>query len=296
MLPPVTSPPPPAAPASLDAPPDLTITADGWSLLPDAQHLSGDQIYDYMNGEGEIPVACGYRALHVYQLAHTGGLGAKLELYDQGESSNAFGLYSQWRTADDQIENLTHRARLAAEQIIFWRGKYTARLLAEPPEQGTLDLLRPLAEDLNGQLPGPGNLPDLLRYLPADGRVENSAGFFHGKFALDVWWFQEQDHLRLSPRTNVVHADYAGKELVLIVEYPSAAVAEQVLAAWAESFGAEQAEGGWLAADSLGQMAATAVGARLGLVLYAADEPAAQAMLARLNESLTAPGVAWVEG
>lgn len=284
------APPPPPPPA-------LDVSQGGWSGPKPTGAYRGDQIYDYMDGEGEIPVACGYRALHVAEYQHTSGLKAKLELHDMVTAANAFGLYSQRRGPDDTFVELTHRARASDQQVIFWKSSWCLVLLAEPPEQGKQELLLSLARQLDGKFADPGALPELLRYLPAEGLTPNSAGYFHGKFALDTHWPRTDNLLNVGPRTDVVCADYDDGSTVVIVEYPNSSAAAGVMTALTEPLQlAPAAAGGFIGRDDNGPVAAIADGERVGLVLYNKDDQAAAARLAQLAASLKSPGPVWTEG
>ncbi|MCC7491249.1 MAG: hypothetical protein IT204_02830 [Fimbriimonadaceae bacterium] len=252
-------------------------------LAAPVESYTGEQIYDYMDGAGELPRACGYRSLAVGLLTD-GRRKLTVELFASGRDAEAFGIYSLRRQPGEEIVVLTHRARHVAGELAGWRGSYTWVLSSAAEPVHRRDELRALAQRLEAALPAAGDLPDLLRHLPRAGLLADSARFFHGKFALDTVWFRPANLLGLPLPTDaeplpvdVVAASYerpAGS--LLVARYPTADLATAALARWQAA--AEPDERG-LVRDCL-----------LGLVVECADPTA---LLAALRERLANPGEPW---
>ncbi len=270
---------PPAPEAVLQA-----AFADGaWRPSGAPRIITGTDIYEYMDGAGELPLACGYRRLVVQALRHGDGRQLTVELYACANSADAYGIYSLRRQPGEEIVALSHRARYVEGELAGWRGVYTFVLSTAARTQVSRDELAALARRVEAQIGDAGALPDLLRYLPAEGRVPDSGRYFHGKFALDTVWFQRDNVLSVGERTETVAARYEQPAAgALVTAYATADEAQVALAQWAKSRSAGEA--------------AVAVGSRLGLVFDAADAGAAETLSARLRRSLADPGPVWTEG
>jgi hypothetical protein len=207
--------------------------ADGWRVSAPPQVFAGDQIFEFMDGEGEIPRACGFRALAVLGCAHRSGASVQAVLFGMDSSAAAYGLWTMRHGSGGADIALTHAARLAERQLIAWRGSWTLILTAAgDPRPADADLTA-LARALESAIAEEGRPPDLLARLPAAGIAADSVRAFRAKFALDAVWFKADNVLGLSDATEVVTAEYrrpAGR--LLVVRYPSAAEARRVAASW----------------------------------------------------------------
>jgi len=253
----------------------------GWTPAGAPRLLTGDAIFEYMDGAGEIPKACGYRALLVRRYAHPSLGHLTLELYDMGSSSDAFGLYSMKRTPTSHFVQLDHRAALDQGQLVFWKGPYAAILYFEAPQQRADAHLLAFARALSRAISQRGAPPDLLRYLPRRGYVQNSARFFRGKAALDIIHFVPEDIFGLRTGAEMVVGTYSTPPgIILVARYPDGQAAQRALRAIYRSSSGAQAVG-------------------RGRIVGAAwaTSPSARGRLLRMASSaLLRPGPPWPDG
>jgi len=287
---------PAATPAAAPAPVDILrggVATAGWKLAGEPEVFEGEGIYEYMNGEGEIPVACGYHSLATADLTCPAQAGARIELFAMGNSANAFGLYSLRREPADERLDLTHPAVIAPGQLIGWKGAYTYIVRADDPEALEEDTLQVLAKGIEQQIAEPGELPELLRRLPSEGLLAGSSRYFHGKFALDTIWFEPHNVLQVSALTEGAAAEYttpAGQ--VLLIDYPPQAKPESALAAWSKLHGAtDDGSGHWLSSD--GKSGAMLLDGRVAVVMECATKADVVAHLVRLATSTQAVAAEW---
>lgn len=267
----------------------------GWTIAGEPEVFDGEAIYDYMNGEGEIPVACGYQSLATADITGPADAGARIELFAMGTAANAFGLYSLRREPEDDRVELTHPAVLAPGQLTGWKGSYTYVVRADDPAQLEEDSLLVLAKGLEQAIPEPGALPDLVKSLPTDGLVAGSSRFFHGKFALDTIWFAAENVLQVSTLTDCAAASYTAPQgRLLVITYPPQADPAAALAAWATLTSAtDDGAGHWLSKD--GTAGAMLVDRRLVLAWECAGPEDVVALLKKLRTSVAAPAGDWPE-
>ncbi len=213
-----------------------------WTPKGTPKRLKGDQIYDYMDGAGEIPLACGYQELVVADYIGKSGGDITIELYDMGSSTNAFGLYSMKRLPGGRVVDMGSKtapvqAQAGYRELLCHKGRYTILLFGDDSGKVKDSDLMAMGTILTDSVNEEGPLPDLLRYLPQQGYVAKSAKFFHGKAAMDIVKFVRDDVFRLKAgRQEVAVATYAappGK--LLVIRYGSTSEAEAALHAAQEA-------------------------------------------------------------
>ncbi|MBI5834837.1 MAG: hypothetical protein HZB16_21260 [Armatimonadetes bacterium] len=252
--------------------------------------FTGEHIYEYMDGAGELPVACGYRQLAAARLVDAAGRKLTAELILCPGPAEAFGIYSLRRQPGEAIVPLSHLARHLDGELIGWRGPYfwVVSSLAQPaPSQ---DDLLATAKLIEARIPDAGALPDLLGRLPIADLKPDSARYCHGKFGLDTFWFRRDNLLGLPLPSDgrpvdveVAAARYEKPVGQLIVaHYPSVELAAAAHARWAAAKEAHEL--------------AVLDGAWLGLVVDAASEADAAVLAERLKATMAKPGPAWTEG
>ncbi|MGQ9525135.1 MAG: DUF6599 family protein [Armatimonadota bacterium] len=256
----------------------------GWRQAQPVRTISGDEIYDYMDGAGEIPKACGYRSLKVFTYTGPAGTQVTVEMYDMGSSANAFGLYSMKRGPDSRTIRLDHRAAFGHSDLVLWKDRHTFIIFSEGQKRASEATLIAFARAFSMQVPGRGQLPDLLRYLPRNGYVENSVKFFHGKPALDTIKFLPKDVFGLRAFPEAAVAQYARpRGTAMVIRYPSVDAASD-----AETRCRRMLEARGTQVVRYGRM--------LGAVWGAPSTSAAAQLLRRVANTLRKPGPVWREG
>ncbi|MBI2301857.1 MAG: hypothetical protein HYU66_23380 [Armatimonadetes bacterium] len=272
--------------------------APGWSLAGKLEAFRGEGIYDYMDGAGEIPRACGFVALAAAPFRHQGGLEVTAEVLRMSSDADAFGISSLWRDPAARKVALTHRACLRGGELFSWRGAYAIAIREPRTGRLTADPAIALARALERRIAAAGALPSLLRCLPRRGCVEGSARYFHGKYALDTLWFRSDNVLRLGADTSVALADYSRpKGRAGVVSYPTKRRADEALEGWRRALGAARgANGAWLVDTREQHLGAFAAGSRIGIIFSAPDRASRQSLLDAVRAGVASPGPAWSDG
>jgi hypothetical protein len=256
----------------------------GWKQIGQVRIISGDRIFDYMDGAGEIPKACRYRSLKVFNYAGPADVKITVEVYDMGTSADAFGLYSMKREPKSRIIRLDNRAALGYSDLVFWKDRYTFIIFSEGEKRASTASLLAFAKAFGAQVPRRGRLPDLLRHLPREGYVENSVKFFHGKSALDTVKFLPQDVFGLRALPDVAVAMYnRPRGSAMVIRYPTAKAAAEAVQACRRT---PTAKG----------ILVVRQGRLLGAVWGTPSSSAAAQLLRRLENRLKKPGAPWQEG
>lgn len=254
-----------------------------WAQKGTPKRLTGEQVYDYMDGAGEIPIACGYRTLLVAEYAGKSGAVATIELYDMGNSGDAFGLYSMKRLSTGRVvplgtEHAPVQAQAGFNELLLHKGRYTILVYGDASGKVKDGDLLTLGTTVLKNIKEGGALPDLLKSLPSEGCVPRTVKYFHGKAAMDTVKFIRDDVFRLKAKPDVSVATYAnptGK--LMVVRYGTKDEATQALAS------AQQAR-------DCKTMTFVQEGKLLGAAWTTTGKPADPVLVKRLAEALRKPG------
>lgn len=270
----------------------------GWTVKEGPKLFTGDQVFDYMDGAGEIPRSYGLR-----QLASTkygqGKNVLEVAIFDMGRAEDAFGYYSARAFLErnprskEKAVMLDHPARLSPDIgiLTFWKGPY---LVLVQPEIGKPDertLLR-FGKAVSARIREKGREPALLGKLPRQRMIPGTQRYVRGKPATDsTLIFLTKDLLGMSKGAEAAAAEYnlpGGTGTLALFQYPTS---EACLAAY-------RAYGAYIKADArvLARLRAasgvtrkekgTAVapsGRYLLLVMGAKDAPSAEASIVLLT-------------
>lgn len=156
----------------------LPETAGDW-MLASRKTVTEDDIFDYMNGAGEIYLGYRFRGLEVYEYTTASGEDIIAEIYSMETSNDAFGLLSlDWggepvnlSVAPDPGNAIsgvmTARALYGMGLLRLWAGLTYARIMAYRETDSSREAVLRLGEAIFAdQEPTP--YPEFLRYLPQE--------------------------------------------------------------------------------------------------------------------------------
>jgi hypothetical protein len=195
-----------------------------------------DNLYNLVNGQADAFFAYGFEQVAVGNYENTDGASLRVEVWQVGTPSDAYGLFSSLRSGTPVL--VTTGSGEAREgdadpgrRLDFWQDRYLVRLFA-PTELNDTDLTA-FSTVVARALPNGGEPPSLLSELPLDGLVPHSDLFFHQEISLQSYlWLGGENVLGLGPETDGVWARYevgGGTGHLLLIHYPSAAASEAAL-------------------------------------------------------------------
>ena len=225
-----------------------------WSRSGPDRIINSENIFDYMNGAGELYLA--YRFDHLAVVEYTSEKAEKivLEIYDMLTSDDAFGLLSlDWggepvslfaSQGEDSIALVApeSRALYGAGLLRFSAGNIYARVMAYQESPQSREAVIALGQALVSKKHPPPE-PVLLKSLP--DRVDSKwrlrsdrIGFFRSHLVLNsLYYLSHQNILNLDPTSEAVTASYewgsAGKSVkrvqTLVIKYSSTSQAKEGL-------------------------------------------------------------------
>lgn len=224
--------------------------SEGWRWDGKEEIYEAREIFDYIDGAGEVYLAYNFKNLTVRQFEKKGHPRIVAELYDMGSPNDAYGIFSLDR--QDEEAGIGQGSEFGGGQLRFWKGRFFVSIYAdgEGPDAG--ETILAFGRAVAGSVRSADPPPKLIRALP-DGKmglVEKSIRYLHSHILLNQRFFIATENiLRLTPQTEVVLAQYlrTGKKIhLLLVRYPDAKEAATALQGFKAAYMPEASEQGLL--------------------------------------------------
>jgi len=196
---------------------------NGWSASGNDRIYTRDSIFGYMNGGGEAYLAYDFRQLFVREYARPSAPPIMAEIYQMASSEDAYGIFTN--DPDGKSVKVGQGAISAQGLLRFWKGRIFVRIMAQKETDETRAAIMDLGLKIANSIPGSGNTPAILAYLPTEGLLEDRIRYFHTRVTLNVlYYLADSNLLNLSAETEAVLARYQTadrKTRLLLVYYPT---------------------------------------------------------------------------
>jgi hypothetical protein len=200
----------------------------GWSAAGADRYYTRDNIFEYMDGAGEIYLAYDFQRLLVREYEKRAAPRIIAEIYQMSSSEDAYGIFSH--DPEGQPVTLGQGAIYGAGLLRFWKDRIFVRVLAEKETAAAKAAVMALGKSIDATIPRAGKKPRLLTALPLPGLLRESVHYFHTQVSLNAHYFlADSNLLNLSPRTEVVLARYLrnGRRVrLLLCRYANAVAAK----------------------------------------------------------------------
>ena len=100
----------------------LAPATDGWIAQEQPRLYSGKEIFEYMDGAGEVYLAYRFRALLVQRYSRPHQEEILAEIFDMGSSENAFGISTCLRGRGPAVR-IGQDGEFKSGPLTFWRGQ-----------------------------------------------------------------------------------------------------------------------------------------------------------------------------
>ena len=220
----------PAMPAEqTPVPADFTLARDlpqevsGWRKSRDDEVYDRKDIFNYLDGAGELYLAFDFRFVFVREYARPESPSIVVEIYQMSSSADAYGVFTQDR--DGEPVRFGQEALYGGGLLRFWKDKVFVRIMADRETPEAKDVIMKVGGAIEAAVPEAGPKPEILDRLPVEGLESPTVRFFHTVISLNSFYFVSNVNiLNLSPETRVVMARYkfkASRGTLILAEYPS---------------------------------------------------------------------------
>ncbi|MEW6455527.1 MAG: DUF6599 family protein [Acidobacteriota bacterium] len=194
----------------------------GWKAKGEDIIYNPQNIFDYINGAGEVYRSYNFRELLVRRFFKQGNPEIIVDLFDMGSSEDAFGIFTHDREGNDI--GIGQGSEYRSGLLSFWKDRYFISILTEQETEASKQALLSLGRSISNSIKSTGFEPELLKLLPSNGLINNSIKYFHNHNILNYHYFlSDKNILNLNQETRVVLAEYLrekGGSLLLLVQYP----------------------------------------------------------------------------
>jgi hypothetical protein len=255
----------------------------GWEATEPVVHYDTESIYDYIDGHAEVYLAYGMkRSLARRYTGPEGEADIVLDLFELASPADAFGVFTH--DLDGVPVGIGTGSLLRYGWLSFWQGPWfvsvSSEMESDRASQAVLELGRAVAQ----LLPAEGGSPPVVEALPTVGLDPRSVRFLRHPQILNTHiWVGDENLFELSPEVAAALGTYQreGESAhLLVVDYASSRVGEQVRAAFARRFLSASREAVPAEVDDRGWYAAQRTGKRLVAVLGAESQELAASLLA----------------
>lgn len=148
---------------------------DGWTATEKPRSFFPDTLYEYIDGAAESYIGYDFDELAVAEFSHAGTKASlTLEIYDMGDSLDAFGIYSAERYPDNKTVGIGTHGYIEGEVLNFVAGPNYVKLLCFNGGESTASILETFARKVAAAAGAKGLLPGPFSLFPKDGLVPNS--------------------------------------------------------------------------------------------------------------------------
>lgn len=247
---------------------------------PDATY-DRKTLFDYIDGGAEVYLAYDMQRCLSRRYVSPGEPGIVLDLFDMGNSADAFGVFTLDR--DGKPLDIGEDGLGREGWIRFWKGRFFVSIYAERETVAAREAALRLARAIEAGIREKGDRPNILGRLPEGGLQKQSVRYLHSHILLESYVrLSNENILGIRPDTEVVLSSYAREgqhARLLLVSYPDTETAEAALnrylslrpAAGTSKRGIASEDGKWSTSAQAGRL--------LAVVFDAESESLAETLL-----------------
>lgn len=193
----------------------------GWKAIGTERTYKGEAIFDYIDGGGEVYLTYGFKEVTVRNYQKEGEPEIIAELYDMGNSEDAFGIFSFER--EGGTVGIGQDSEYESGLLRFWKGRFFITVTSERETPSARQAIMTLGRAISDRIKEEGKRSELLSFLPGEGIVSEQVRFFHKDFNLNYHYFvAENNILLLDKDTTALLAPYSiqgSRSYLLIISY-----------------------------------------------------------------------------
>lgn len=198
----------------------LPSSIERWSISEPARSYSGDQIFHYMNGAGEVYLAYKFKNLLVQRYTSEEKTEILVEIFDMGVPKNAYGIYTYMQSRGPAVD-IGQDGEYKSGLLCFWRNKYFVSIKIEEEEASAKAAVLKMGEYIAGMIKENGDRPSILGYIPENICITNSLRYFYRHEILNNHFYLASENiLRMNDGSECILARVKqDKSYLLLVQY-----------------------------------------------------------------------------
>jgi hypothetical protein len=198
----------------------------GWKKSAERTFYTPGNLYEYIDGGAELYISYNFRQMLAQKYEKQDLPEITMDIFDMGNSFNAFGVFSHSREALDQTIAPDVESEYASGLLTFWKGRFYVSIMAYPETEEKKQTVLTLGRHIAGLIQETSQIPPLISKLPTENLIKESIRYFQHYIWLNSHYFiSDQDILHIDKDTHAVLAKYkdqpgTDRYYVLLVAYP----------------------------------------------------------------------------
>ncbi len=216
----------------------LPAAIDGWARQGTGVLYDGETLFDYIDGGAELYLSYDFSEAASFVYKKEGAPEITVDVFDMGQSQNAFGVFSQARESVD--DRIGQGMEYAGGLLTFWQDRYYVSLLVYPETDAARNVVFRLARKIEAAIDGEGKIPRIVELLPFDGLRQETVRYFRHYIWINSHYFISTENILAIDRDcEAVLAQYKsdkGNHFVLMVHYPTDERAKRAFEGFMKSY------------------------------------------------------------
>ena len=154
----------------------------GWEQADEPRTFLPETLFEYIDGAAESYLGYDFKELRVFQFKGREKASLTVEVYDMGNSRNAFGIFSVERSPEGRPVPMGLQGYQEEGTLNFLTGPYYVKLICYDAGENTTSSLESFAREVEKRAGDKGSLPPIIGVFPKEGLVERSEKFILRNF------------------------------------------------------------------------------------------------------------------
>lgn len=215
----------------------LPASALSWTQSEQPKVYSGREIFQYMDGAGEVYLAYGFQRLLTQRYAKTEQEEILVEIFDMGAARNAFGAFTSIKGHGTPVD-IGQGGEYKSGLLAFWRGRYFVCVIIERENSEATKTVHQIAASIARSISETGPTPEILNILPQDEILPQTLVYLYRHEILNIHYHVADKNLfHLGDKTDAVLVRMkSNKSYLLLIKYLTEHEAEAAFVDFTSSY------------------------------------------------------------
>ena len=205
----------------------LPTSINRWKISEPPRFCTGSEIFDYMDGAGEVYLAYKYQHLLAERYSAPGQEEILVEIFDMGNSRNAFGIFTYMKGRGPEYP-IGQEAEYKSGLLCFWKGQYFVYVHIDNENNEVREAVLELGRRISDTIREEGNQPAIVHILPEGIYIPSSLRYFYRYEILNSHFYVASSNIfHLNDQVEGILVQMrSGKTRLLLISYPSEQMAD----------------------------------------------------------------------
>lgn len=205
----------------------LPTTLYEWTFAESSKTYTGREIFQYMDGAGEVYLAYGFQRLLVQRYARPNQEEILVEIFDMGVPRNAYGAFTNMQGRGPAVE-IGQGGEYKSGLLNFWKGRFFVCVMIDRENEEAKKAVFGIAAMISENIREVGLVPEIITMLPDGLYSQETVRYFYRNEILNIHFYvADKNIFHLNDSTEAVLArNKNDKSYLLLIHYPNGASAD----------------------------------------------------------------------